>query len=896
MKREQGLLLAVLVLVGLFGYGLYAKDDRPRRVRPAPLPLPPGELAGLEPVVDLGAAGGGRDPFRARRDTEPLPPLDLPLPELAEMAVLLPPPIPDGGAARWSEHLLLQAPALPGGIEELVVDAEDAAGSTPGLAPEDAPPGDGAAQAAGYAEVYDSVKFNDFTLAYGRILDENRYDKKAGDPITFEEWDPRTGKLRYPARVLEPGQYESFRFASTLRNRIELEVRALPVNAGTVPRVREFVHWLLEQAEHEPAAYAHAERLGRRAVELAADDLENWLTLGEVWERAFRFDEAFALYAQLAGVPLPAAAPPLGVAVPHGRFQRASAPQVRMALILRRLGLDAESEAPLRAAVALNDGSPLAPLELGALLVDSGRGGEAVPLLERVRSLAERGSVQAQRGLDVLARAYLQLGRYADAGAAFRDAARAASAESGTADTRRSARAGAVAASYLAGDFAPAAQEAADAVAELGPQPQLLYLRGICAAAAGAPAGEVVRDLRAAAAAAPLDAAPALVALAFWLDRLGHGEQAADALGRAMEQNPAYGYGLYLRAVFARRAGDLESARADLRALVGAAPECAAALAELGWLYHEEGRYPAGEVALRRAEELAPNEPGIVTRRAFNLLRSGDLDGGRAALQRAIALRPDLYPARNALAWAAYAEGDLGTAVAEFSEVADVLLDQPEHPQLQFAQSWRQRIQAHALLQRWQDRFDGRLLQPQWDAQTLARAGVEPRVADGALRIQGQHSGEGATRVFRPIRALDFRAFSAELSVGAEHKGDAGVLVALETKGTPRRTTWAFRVLRDREGALRWLIEHGNAPPEGGALQRSLAAGQPLRVAFHLDREPRPPVLTVTADGQEVWAGPVPALVSPSGELAVGAYAETRLPLPVDVSLDNVELVYVQPQ
>ena len=566
-----------------------------------------------------------------------------------------------------------------------------------------------------------------------------------------------------------------------------------------------------------------------------------------------------------------------------------------MALILRRLGLDAAAEAPLRAAVALNDGSALAPLELGILLLESRRAGEAVPVLERARGLAERSGPLAWRTLDALGRAQLQVGDYAAASAVFRDGARAAASQPGR-SPRRDARAGLVAAAYLAGDFTRAAEEAAAAVAELGPDARLLYLRGITAAAAGGPAGEVVRDLRAAAAATPLQAADAWTALAFWLDVLGHGEQAGESLGRALEQEPNHPYGLYLRAWWARRAGAVDAAVADLQALARQDPDCAAVLAELGWLLHQQEKLDGAEVMLGRAEQRAPQHASIVVRRGFNLLRRGDLEAGRAALQRAIALDPGLHPARNAVAWAAYAENDLATAVAEFGEVADMLRDQEEHPQRRFAELWQQRIQAHAQLQRWRDGFDGRLLQPQWDGQSLARLGVEPRVDGGAARLEGSHSGPGVTRLFRSVRALDFRSFAIDVQAGAELKGNAGALIALETKGAQRRTTWSFQLYRDREGTLRYLMEGLSGDPVAGALNRRVAAGESFRVEFVLDREPRPPLLTVQVDGAEAWSGPVSALISPAGDLALGGYVETSNALPVNAAFDDAELIFALPQ
>lgn len=898
MRREQGLLLATVAVLALLGWRLLAPGSRPARGRPAALPLELEELAPADPVVELAAGPPERDPLRARRDTEPLPPLDLPLPDVPELPVLLPPPLPDSGPDHWSDHLLLFPRRLAGDLEEVL---EPGSGAEEPAAADSAAGGDvgGTAQEGGgeYTSAYDSVRIDAFTVLYGRILNENRYDLKEGDPIHFQEVDVRTGRDRYAPRVLEPGRYQSFRLAETLRNRIELDVRAVPLNAGNVLRIRELVSWLLEQGAQEPAALAHAERLARKTVELAPDDLASWMALGEVFERTFRWDEALALYSRLAGQRIPGTPPDPVLSVPEGRFARSSAPRVHIAALLRQLGLDAEAEAVLGDALALQDGNPAAPLELGILLLQTGRAAQAQPLLERARSLQTgRGSALALRNLNALGWGHLALGDWDAAGRAFESAGRAAVPRGDGAAEFRDARAGSIAALYLAGDFAAAAEGAAAAVAELGPEAGLLYLRGISAAAAGAPAGEVVRDLRAAVAAAPLDAASALEALAFWLDVQGRSDLAAEALGQALEISPQSFYGRYLWALFARRAGDGAAAREELRALVGAAPGCAATLAELGWLLHDGGLYDAAEVALRRAEQAQPSLTPLVLRRGLNLLRLGHLEAARGALRRALALDHGLHAARNALAWAAYAEGDLSGALAEFGDLQDALRAEPEHPQRLYAELWSQRIRAHSQLQVWRDSFEGRLMRPQWDVMSEARVGVEPRLQDGALRIQGQHSGQGKTRAFRTVRALDFRSFAGDLTAGAEHRGEAGVYLALRTRGQAQRETWLFEVYRDREGVLRWRLQQGGAEAEGDSFSRQVPADVPLRVAFTLDREPAPPILSVTLDGERVWSRPMAALRSPAGDLAVGAFGQTSVPVPVDVRLDNVELVFSQGQ
>jgi len=897
VKREQVLFLVTLLILALMGWNLFQDSGGGPRVRSRERPLALPALPPLDPVPALALEGAGesRDPFRPPREEEPLPPLVLPLPEAPETLVQLPPPLPDAGPAWWAPGLLADLPPPPGGIEELIqVAAEDV----------EAPSGEAGEEAFGdeeadYGALYDSVRLNAFTVLYGRILGENRYEQKPGQPLVFQEVNPRTGEDRFAPQTIPGDGYESFAFARTLRNEIELRVRAVGGSAGSIPQRLALIDWLLEVAPREPVAYARAEDLARESVALAPGDLEVWMVLGRVWEATFQLDRAFALYATMSGEPLPAAGggevPGLEPAPEPGAFASSAAPRVGMARILRRLGLDREAEVPLLAAVAAGDSDPRAPLELGRLLLDLERPGEADEILERAWSLASRlprtSPLALETGL-VLGEARLRQGRWPEAVAAFEDVLRAATAGGEERDGAVvAARAGLVAARYLQGDFAAAATAATAAVEEAGADRRLLFLRGLSDAATGAPAAEVVRDLQAAAEAAPLDAAPILAAQAYWLWRLGEEERAREALGRALTLDPTLAYGRYLRGCLARRQGDLEGARHDLRAIIQEQPRCAAAMEEFGWLLFQEGRHEAAAIALRRALAALPERPELLLRQGLNLLALGRLEEAREVLGEAVVLAPDLYEARNALAWAAYADGDLPGAVAEFGELLDRLRDQEDHPQRRYAETWQERIQVHARLRRWLDPFAGWRFRPQWDVRSGARLGVEPRVLGGRLVLRGTHSGAGRTRVSRTVTALAFRSFQVTLEVGQEHRGSAGAFLALES--ARGRRTWALELVRDREGGILWRLEQGSRDASGRAGLR-LASDRPFRVGFQLDREQQPPVLTVTVDGTTIYQGPATALRSPTTQLTVGIFAETRNAVAVDVTADDAELVYLK--
>lgn len=897
MKREQILMLITLLLVAFLSWRLVSDEPfskGPRSVRALSLEMNP--MGSSEPVVQLTAAGEARDAFIKPQADFPLEPLSLPAPPLAELPDLLPPPLPDSGADQWSANLYRYADAPRGGLDNLIDPAEASLASeeadVDASEDEQDPVDDG-----DYSEVYDSVKIDAIRTAYGWILDDDRYEKKVGDPITFQEVRVSTGEERFAPRTFAGDEYQGFAFAKTLRNEIELKVRDMrTASAGRAVELREHIAWLLESGMAEPIAFGYAEEHARQLIDLAKDDPESWLALGQVWERTFRFDEAFTLYAKLAGEQLPSSAPDLGLQIVSGRFETAASMRVGMARILRRIGVDGEAESVLRRADDLQPGDATTLLELGVLLLDLGRPAEALDPLERVASMPlQRSSAVSLRGGHALGRSYMALGRFTEAAKAFSDNARAASSDPRGAFARQ----GEIAAAYLDGRFGEALQLAEDAIEEDGALPELLYLRALATGADAGSAAELVRDLRAAAEAAPLDAAQPLAALAFYYDQLGMGTEADETLARALALDPELEYGRYLQARWAARDGQLDEASSTLRSLVASNPRCSAALAELGWLLHQQDAYEAAEVAFRRAEAARPKNSGdqtawadLALRRGLNQVELNDWQQAGDHFREALVLEPTLYGAQNGLALVSYAEGDVVQAVADFSYLQDNLRSEPDNPQFAYASLWQARIQKRAKMRLWLDPFEGSRLRPGWDVQTNARKGVGPALRDGRLVIQGNHQDAGLTRASRDAVALHFQSFQGDLQVEEAHRGDGGVFIAIETR--QGRATWEFKVFRDREGFLVYQWKQG-AKEDRQQLSQRLAAGVPATISFDLDREPTTPVLTVRVNDEVIYQEPAAVLKSAAGALVYGVYAETSNALPVDASIDNVSVIYSTP-
>lgn len=898
MKREPIIFVVVLLVLGLMTYNLF-QEQAPRAGKVnGSKSLDAYTLPEGDPVVGLPAEGSTRDLLRRPSADEPLAPLGLPDPELAPLAVLMPPPLPDSGAAYWSDHLFQLEPTVLGDLGELV-QVETGADGLDGF--EESAAETFQDQDGQYTKVYDWIRLDPLSTLYGHLLGDQRFDYKKGDILKFQQINPHSGKEASGEITFTGEEYEAFGFADTLRNRIELGVREqrTRLSAARVEDLRNYVRWLLDQGLAEPVAFPYADELAREAVRLAGNDVESWMLLGEVWERTFELDRAFALYATLAGESLEGTLPDFGLSVESGRFSRHAGPRVRMGMILRRIGLDGDAEGQLRAAVALSSGDPSAPMELGILLMDTGRVEEAATHLTRAMAMqGQRNSADGLRNALALGRASLRTGAWAEAISAYQDAERAAGQNEAAA---LSAQAGLIATHYLSGEFATARSLAGDAITRFGANSDLLYLRGITEAADGGAAGEVIRDLRAAAAAAPFDAAPALSAQAFWLDRIGETELAQEALANALELSPTHLYSRYLAAHWAMRDGDLSSARETLQDLVRLAPNCAAIFAVYSSLLYSEGSFSGAEVAFRSLETEFPdwagtstNAPawaGLVLRHGLNLLKLGQLEDAMSSFEQAVSMDAGLSAARNAKGITLYREGDLDAAVAEFAYLQDALRETEEDPQFVYAASWGTRILEHAKLRRWIDSFEGSRLRPGWDKQTGARAGVEPRLQDQSLVIQGDHGGAAETRVYRTVAGAAFRSYEADLIAGQGHRGEASVFIALQNRS---KETWSFHVTRDREGAVKWAMTRGTRS-ENGTTALRIGQGVNARVSFQVNREAKQPILTVRVDDEVIFSDQVSNLRNPTGMMAMGLAAKTAHALPVEASLDNVALVYAIP-
>ncbi|MFT7517399.1 MAG: tetratricopeptide (TPR) repeat protein [Myxococcota bacterium] len=894
MKREPIVFIIVLMILGIKASSLFSEKVPSGRIRQGVKQLELQSTGSVDLVAQLASADGGRDLFLRPSADQPLAALEVPFPELPAPSILLPPPLPNPGTHVQSLNLFVRPFSLDGLMSAVDSSATDDL--------DDFADGieiDGEQQ---YGTEFDYIRINAITTFYGRIVSEDRYRLSTGDALLFVEYDVDTGSERYGVRPFAGDEYQAFGFAETLHNKIELdylsELRGM--SAGSLSKVAVFIDWLLANGMSEPIAFDYAKVMALKSAQLAPDDGSNWLQLAKTYEATLEYDQAFSIYALMVGDAI--SGDFVDTLVQSGlspkRFAHMSAPRVAMGKILQKFGLATSARDQFEMALEVSDGSSFAPMALGNSMLHDGLYTAARENLQRAfNKQANRSSQMAlQNGLDL----GLAMLAQQDWPAAIDQFATTESLAVDKLAVIAQARAGQIAALYLSGDFANAQATAEQAVMDSGATAQLLYMRGITTGANGGNATSVISDLEAAVAAQPLNAADYLAALAFFNDAAGDQQAAEVALASALEQSPLHVYARYLQAFMAARNGDLLGAQQGYEDLVKDNPDCAALLAAYAALLSEQGDYAKANVAFMRIDEQLNAQTKSTTsaaawanvhlRQGVNLLNLSRHDAALSAFDYALSLDSTLHAARNSRAITMYVSDELDMSVAEFSYLQDALRDDLENEQYLYAQLWQLRLQEHDRLRRWTDDFSDKRLRPGWDLQNGARAGIAPRHQDQALIIEGQHEAAARTSVSRSVPGIAFRSFDSDLTIGANHRGSAGVAIALMNRS---KKTWSFEVERNREGQLSYSVSRGTRV-ESENLSMSVAVGVPMNVRYSLDREPKQPVLTVRVNNQVVYSAEVVALRNPTGQMTSSFYAKTAHALPVDISLDNVELIYAQ--
>ncbi|KAB2966797.1 tetratricopeptide repeat protein [Zoogloea sp.] len=142
--------------------------------------------------------------------------------------------------------------------------------------------------------------------------------------------------------------------------------------------------------------------------------------------------------------------------------------------------------------------------------------------------------------------------------------------------------------------------------------------------------------------AAPAERSQYVLGEAQLLRDAGRDEEAFDVLDAALLANPDSPDYLYESALMAERLGRPEVMEGRLRKLIALKPDHAHAYNALGYSLVERNlRLDEAEALIRKALELAPNDPFIVDSLGWVLYRKGDLGGALERLRTAYETRPD---------------------------------------------------------------------------------------------------------------------------------------------------------------------------------------------------------------------------------------------------------------
>ncbi len=882
LRREPILFAFAALVVGLCAWGLYDDWSHPLR-RPQwnnrGLEVAPRRVPDLEslPIPPRGSVE--RDLYGEPRDTRPLPklrvPSELAAPEPAPWAWCLPPPVPGPGPAHW--HRFLRVPAVASVVDDGNVGgangellADPAGDPSPPGAP--AAPQDVGSPAKEVLEKrYDLLVTHAGLEQWGRIENTNKYEIGPDDGIVFQQFNVRTNKT-FGAPITYPRtEVLRYQLAKTLKNEYEQRVRKVSLLAGNESRIREMGLWCLARGDELPELFGHAERLLRKALDLAPDDPENSLALGRLLETTFRFEDAWKLYRGMT----------------EGSFRADADAWVALASLEARLHLDRDAQAHLERAAQLEPANFRSKLALGEFFLARGEAGRARVLLE--------GAVRSEpQGLENAAwrtRIRTRLGEAALAGGdldAAADAfgkARAVEAD----DDDAEATAGLASVAFLRRDL-PAALALLDAQIERRPTAAALVTRGVLKTSQGAHA-DARRDFERAVGLDPVRDVRPLAGLAFLDLQAGRPVDAYAAIERALRNDPTDPYALMLQGRLLRDRGQLDQARAKLKEATLADLEFVDPLVELGLVGSEEGLVESADRYFAKAIEIDATNPEIHALRGLNLLEGGQVRRAREAFVAGLGVTREHSLSRLGVALCDYLDGDGKNAKLGLRAVAD-----GKGPFADYALSTLQRIEIHDLKQEWNDSFDRSALRLDWKTEHVVD--VRSSVLNGEARLQGVFEVGGEARVRREdIAANQFRSFTVDVRVPSgdpqapANQADVVVFVRREELRQGQTTvTFEVAVVRERSGLVKLRYKLAEDAPPARELAIAWPEGRPVRVTIGRDDQESQPRGFLSVDGVVV-ATDLKFPRGAAGNFVLGISVASDSGRTASVSFDDVRIV-----
>ena len=209
------------------------------------------------------------------------------------------------------------------------------------------------------------------------------------------------------------------------------------------------------------------------------------------------------------------------------------------------------------------------------------------------------------------------------------------------------------------------------------------------------------------------------------------------------------------------------------------------------------------------------------------------------------------------------------------------------------------RIQEHESKVLWTDRFERRRLMNNWDVEEAV--GPLVTLADGSVRISGNFTTNGKTRVLRKYGPQDFVSIEMDVTIQPSCNAKVGVFVAKERRVSAAQTQvqGAISIARRRDGGLVVLAmdtatadENWEDVAEAGG-RPWWPTDRPVRVRIERTGEGSASIARMTIDGIAVREGiRLQRLAASTNDLTVGVFVEGQTGLPAEVVVDNVEVVY----
>lgn len=902
IRKEQTVFLLSLALLGWFTYSkLTGTKDKRKHIREQEREL----IADLVPDVDLAKPldrdwnSLERELFAPPRATRPLPPLDLILPPLQPLPALLPPTEPGPAPSRFGRFLRVEPQEAEvvglfavAEAEEIDVETDEDVGKAieegESLTPEEQ-----AERIQAWKSVYDWIIAGD--LKFGQITSKDRYNlsRNPNASIEFLEFVPTTGLPRHggqPPILFERDRVTEFGFADTIANQMELQFRDFgdKIELGEFADAMAFGEWCIANRHESDRGLEIAEAIFRMAQESQSDSAGPRLGLARCYEAGFQFDKAYGLYHELL----------------QGGFERDPIVLTHLAELEARFRLFDQAGERFAEAERYGKSSWRLQWAYGKFLLDRGKPEEAVEHLRTANKYAPTEKLHRDARLLMridLGAALLASGDPDDALSWFKKSVQL-DPESAL------ALAGEIAATTcldvsnnrLNGSSSP--MPGGDEGAEQDSNFELLVNRGIAQIARGEfEAAE--QNLRLAADLDPLRAYIPWRALSYLAQMTGYSEEALSFIELAYENNPIDVYTLYQRGRVHASRGDAEAAAESFVLALDRELDLPEALAALGQLAHEAGRFRNADLYLERALSIDENLHGVRALRGLNFLTLNDVPAARAEFERVLASDRNHPTARNGLAWCVYLEGDSSEAITNFAELDDArrsFTDEDVHRV--YAKSMIEAIQDHDAKSVWTDIFNRAKLGNGWILDESG--GPIVTLADGTVEISGQfdaNKGSLLSRMYRERSASEFVSLEVDLAVDVSGRSRAGIFIAREkvNQRTGTEVQAAVTVSRHPEGNLqtRILQRSNDETPYVDWPAVDWPSGETMTLRIEREGEANETLIRVTVNGVPVLTGErLPTLGRANSKVRFGVFVQGDNGRSAKVEVKKVEVVFRDPR